>query len=535
MLRDYQQNAVDAAVNFFKYRKGVHGYVTAAGGSGKSHMIAGVAERIFDMNVGRVVVLARSEKLLSQNRSKFGEQYQHRIGIYCAGLGAKELSYPITIASAQSIAGKSLDGVAVIIVDECDEISSDEESQYQTFFAACGNPQIIGFTATAFRTGTGKITWGEEIINIPIAPLFAAGYLTPPTNKIGTTLDLSHVDVRLGDYVQSQLDKIYDDPDLLAISVRKIKQYSAERSSVLIFCQSLRHCDILANAMEYNGMPCVTVSGDTDKEELGFTLEDFDRGTIKYLLNCQLLTRGYDMPAVDMIVLLLATKSKRKFEQMLYRGTRLHPNKKDFLVLDMGNNFATHGSLGSPVLVSGSKEAFKYMGRICPECEEYVTPLTARECTDCGYQFPEPERPKVSHDSEADTTSATVYTGTIDSYEVSDVLYKRHKGKANKPDTLRVDYYCGFGKYGNVSEWLSVMPEASQWARDKAKAFFKARGNEIGDPSEYEFDDLLWHAEKLKKPVRVTIDHSGEFPRIIRYEWPSEPQQSLEDLLGESL
>jgi len=98
---------------------------------------------------------------------------------------------------------------------------------------------------------------------------------------------------------------------------------------------------------------------------------------------------------------------------------------------------------------------------------------------------------------------------------------------------LRVDYFCGFGKYGNVSEWLSVMPEANEWGRKKAESFFKDRGNALGAPIEsYSFEDLLWHAEQLKKPVRVTIDHSGEFPRIKRYEW-GDVQKSLEDLLGE--
>jgi len=100
---------VDAAVNHFRYRSGVHGYVTAPGGSGKSHMIAGVAERIYDLGVGKVVVLARSEKLLSQNKSKFAPSYHSLIGVYCAGLGEKDLTKPITIASAQSIAGQKID------------------------------------------------------------------------------------------------------------------------------------------------------------------------------------------------------------------------------------------------------------------------------------------------------------------------------------------------------------------------------------------------------------------------------------------
>jgi len=536
-LRPYQQSAVDAALNHYKYRGGVHGYVTAPGGSGKSHLIAAVAEGILALGAGKVVVLARSEKLLTQNHSKFSPEMVPYIGMYCAGLGVKDATRPITIASIQSIASVVMEDVAAILVDECDEINTaDEESQYASFFTACGSPTIIGFTATPFRTASGGISWGEEIINIPIAPLFDGGHLTRPTNKVGTMLDLSDVPVRLGDYAAREIEEVYSDPSLLRISVEKIKQYSAERSCVLIFCQSHRHADILANAMEHNAMPATIVSGDTDKEELGCILNDFADGRVKYLINVNLITRGYDIPPVDMIVVLRATKSKRLWEQMLYRGTRLHPGKVNFLVLDMGNNFITHGPLGSPHVAARGREVGAYIGKICPVCEDYVPKSSMAECPDCHYQFPEADERSVSHSSRADTTSDTVYDGPKDErYEVVDVTYKRHKGKAGKPDTLRVEYWCGFGKYGNACEWLSVMPEASQWARDKAKAWFKFRGNEIGDPAEYTFDDLLWHTEQLRKPTYITIDHSGQYPRVVGFEWPkvATATESLEHLLGE--
>lgn len=491
-------------------------------------MIAAVAEIL--SVIGRVVVLARSEKLLTQNRNKFSAEYQPRIGIFCAGLGEKDLTKQITIASAQSIAGQSMDGVIAILVDECDEISSDEESQYQTFFVACGNPPVLGFTATPFRTGSGKITWGEEIISIPLQPIMDAGYLTPPTNKVGAKLDLSGVEVRLGDYVQSQLDKVYDDPELLALSVRKIKQYSTERNSVLVFCQSLRHADILANAMEHNGMPCVTVSGDTDKEELEFILADFEDGRIKYLLNVMLLTRGYDMPCVDMIAVLRATKSKRLWEQILYRGTRLKPGKKDFLVLDLGNNFAEHGALGSPYNGDNKgKDAATPKGRICPECEEYA-PLLSKQCPDCGYEFPEAERPKVDHARKEDTTSKTVYDGEENTYAVNTVTYKHKKSKTGN-EVLVVEYWCnGVSKYGSVCDYLLPF-HASEWVRGKVHALFRQGGNNLGSPcNTYTMNDLLWHAEQLAAPDRIEVIVENGYQKVKKRIYDAK-QLTLEEVL----
>lgn len=515
-------------MNFYKYRSNAHGYVVAPGGSGKSHMIAGCGERLFDLGK-RVLVLARSEKLLSQNKSKFDAGYHDKLGVYCSGLDSWNVSQPITIGSVQSLANvEAMPKFDVALVDECDEIPDDEESQYRQVLAAAGSPTIIGFTATDFRTGTGNLAWGEEIIRIPLKALFDAGYLTPPTNKVGTVLDLEHVPLRLGEYQQAYLDEVYADPDLLALSLRKIKQYSEGRKSCLIFCQSIKHADMLASAMEYNDMPCQVATGDTDKDDLSYILHDFEEGHIKYLVTVNLLVRGYDMPCVDMIAILRATKSKRLFEQMLYRGTRLKEGKKDFLVLDMGNNFMEHGPLGSPYVGKSCKAVAANNGKICPTCEDFTPPL-AKDCATCGYVFPEPERPRVDHARNADFTSTTVYDGPVNVYDVTDVVYKRHTGKNGKPDTLRVDYYCGFGTYGNVSEWLSVAPQASDWAKSKATEFFKKRGNELGAPIDtYSWDDLLWHAEQLKKPSRIEVDHSEKFPRVTFYWWPAEPQKQLE-------
>lgn len=555
-LRDYQQSAVDAACAFIKYRSG-NGYITAAGGSGKSIKIAKVAE--FLVSIGkRVVILARSERLLTQNRDKLAPEYRAQAGIYCAGLGEKDASKPITIASIQSICDAPADVIGQFdfaLVDECDEIHPDPQSdtQYWRFFRACGTPRIIGFTATPFRTQSGLITWGEEIISIPIAPLFERGYIVPPVNKVGAQLDLSAIPINIGDYAQDRLNTLYTEPELLHISVEKIIQYSTTRNCNLVFTQSLAHADLLASVLESNGEICTVVSGDTDKDELNdYILPAHEAGEFKHLLTCDLLAVGYDMPWIDMVTILKATKSKRKFEQMVYRGTRTYENKqsgivkRDFLLLDMGNNLQEHGALGSPYKQKSSKqERAALQGKICPACETWVKPLVM-QCVDCGHEFPPAEPPKVNHERDVDTYSSTVYSGDICTYDVRGVTYKKHTSRKSKNESLMVSYYCDYGKYGAIAEWLSPK-HTSDWARGKAAQFFKDRGNELGAPIEsYSWDDLLWHADRLNKPSRITVDHSGEFPRITKYEWgwnepieeekaPPEPKTISELLDGDSI
>lgn len=516
-LRDYQAAAVEAAHNFCRYRTG-NGYIKAPGGSGKSVMIAKLAELLYDEG-HKLVILARNEKLLRQNKAKFADRYQHDIGIYCAGIGEKDASKRITIASGQSIVNQTIDGLSFALVDECDEIPDEKQGQYWQFFEANGLPRIIGFTATPYRTATGKLKWGEEIIAIPIKPLIDAGHLVPPFNKVGTTLDLSHIEINAGEYNKDQIASVYDDPELLAISMEKLLNYSQDRRHVLVFGQSLRHCDALASALEALDKRVITVSGDTDKTELSLILNEFERGEHQYLINCQLLTVGIDLPCIDMIALLMATKSKRKFEQAVYRGTRPYEGKKDFLLLDMGNNLSTHGPLGSPYKEKNKTGASESVGRICPQCESFMESNRAKECSDCGFVFPEPEKALVKHAYEADTKSSTYYgQPDVQTHDVTYVAYKQRKSKAGNP-MIVVEYHCDYGQYGTIAEFLLPHHE-SQMVTGKVLQWFKDRGKDMMPPlSGYTMEDLIWHMEKLPMPKQIVVNHGEEFPRIVQCLW----------------
>jgi DNA repair protein RadD len=521
-LRDYQEAVVSACYNFAIYREG-NGYATVPGGGGKSLIIARLAERL----ACPVVILARSEKLVSQNHAKLLHPYD--AGIYCAGLGGREINKLITVGTIQSMVDVIMPtSPKFLLVDECDEIHPDQEgdSQYWKFIRANGNPRILGFTATPFRTKSGTLSWGSEVINIPISPLIERGFIVPPCNKVGVEVDLSGVSELAGEYNQSQLDAVYEDPELLKMSIMQIKKHAHNRQRNLIFCQSIAHCDAVANALEMNGETAQVVTGDTDKHELSnIILPSHEKGEFKHLINCQLLTVGVDMPWIDMITLLFATKSKRKFEQATYRGTRLYDSKENFLLLDMGNNLVEHGALGSPWTgVNKKNEDLPKKGRICPQCETWIAQATAEECPDCGFIFIKQEPPKVNHASTPVTEGNPYYTGaitSIDDYPVTSVVYKRKKSKAGN-DMIVVDYQCGYGKYGTVADFLMPHHE-SPFMRERFRKFFAVRGHEIPydmSLSEIDLDQWIHEAENnLKKPSKITIRLEGQYPKIINYEW----------------
>lgn len=518
-LRPYQSYAVDATKNWIKYKPTTNGYVKAPGGAGKSVLIAKTAEYCFDAGK-RVIILARNEKLLTQNRAKFAMPYQEHIGIYCAGIGEKVLHKPITIASIQSINQQTIP-CDILLIDEVQNLHPDDESytQYWKFIKAIGEPQIIGYTATDWRTGSGKLSFGEKICDIPIQALIDGGWLIPPTNKVTGNINLSDVQIIRGEYNGQQLEDIYLDTTLLAKSIEALQKYAADKHSVVIFAQSRKHAKTLQQAMFDNGLQdSVYVDGDTDKGELATILNNFEARQFKYLINVALLIEGWDCPSIDCIAIFASTTSRGKFEQIIYRGTRPAPHlgKTSFTVIDLGGNFQRHGALGSPYREPSKREVKQEIGRICPVCEEWYPGANITQCVGCGFIFPEPEGAKVNHNYNPDTKSKTIYTGEIETYDVNGVAYKEHKSRKTGSISLRIDYYVDGTKYGSISKYLQPHHD-KEFVRGKAWQFFKDGGHQLASPIEtYSMDDLLWHCQYLKVPNQIVVDYSKPFPEIVK-------------------
>jgi hypothetical protein len=111
---------------------------------------------------------------------------------------------------------------------------------------------------------------------------------------------------------------------------------------VLGFCVDVQHAKDLAEEFNANGIATKAVYGAMDREERKQVLKDFSEGKYRVLTNCQLLTEGFDEPSIDCIIMGRPTKSTPLFTQMVGRGTRIYPNKKNCLILDMVDVSSRH-------------------------------------------------------------------------------------------------------------------------------------------------------------------------------------------------
>jgi hypothetical protein len=88
------------------------------------------------------------------------------------------------------------------------------------------------------------------------------------------------------------------------------------------------------------------------KEERRDKLQAFTAGELPVLTNCNLLTEGFDEPAIEAVLMAKPTKSNVVYTQAVGRGTRLYPGKSECLVLDFCDTGAGICTLGSLAGVS---------------------------------------------------------------------------------------------------------------------------------------------------------------------------------------
>lgn len=511
-LRDYQQEAVDAVWACLEGQRG-NPLVVLPTGAGKSPCIGALCQGAMQRD-GRVLVLQHRKELIEQNAEKV-KAFGVPVGLYSAGLNRKQINEPVILAGIQSCYRSALDFGRrhLVIIDEAHLTPPSGEGMYRTFLTELQsvNPRlkVVGLTATPFRTGEGSLVgglWTEIAYEAQLQRLIRDGYLCPITNKPSAThYDTSALHLRGGEFIEGELAQLFGDEAKIQAAVDEVKRATVDRHSVIIFCSGVAHAERVAELIGGS-----VIHGGTLPLERSQTIEDFKRQRIKYLVNVDVLTTGFDAPNVDAVVILRATASAGLFAQICGRGLRLHQDKIDCLLLDFGNNFARFGPLDAidyGKSKSSNGEGGDAPEKTCPGCDEAV-PAGKRICN-CGFIFPKPE---LKHDETADSSSAVLAEPV--EFEVKDWYFSRHekKGHPDAPNTLRVTYTATGNVGTTIEEWVCL--NHSGFAGNKALRWWR----------EHSDDDLDGIAELLRETGRgndridaaIALEKDGQVRRPVK-------------------
>eukprot|EP00027_Filamoeba_sp_ATCC50430_P010294 CAMPEP_0168548270 /NCGR_PEP_ID=MMETSP0413-20121227/4471_1 /TAXON_ID=136452 /ORGANISM="Filamoeba nolandi, Strain NC-AS-23-1" /LENGTH=590 /DNA_ID=CAMNT_0008578561 /DNA_START=511 /DNA_END=2280 /DNA_ORIENTATION=+ len=162
--------------------------------------------------------------------------------------------------------------------------------------------------------------------------------------------DLNDVAVSEGDFSVLQLSRSVNNPSRNHMILASWQQYASDRKSTLIFAVNVQHVMDLVQIFKAAGVDARMVYAETPKEERAAIVEDFRHRKFPVLINCGVFTEGTDIPVIDCVILGRPTLSSVLMHQMIGRGMRNYPEKKDCLVLDIVDNFSKYNLVTVPSL-----------------------------------------------------------------------------------------------------------------------------------------------------------------------------------------
>lgn len=413
--RWYQQECCDSIIQNIKSEHNILACLPT--GTGKSFVITMVIDRILSIEPNaRILVCIHTKELVEQDYNTLYSNFPSAdVGIYAAGLKRKQCTSQITFASIQSICKKAdlFSPVDYMIVDECHRIDGDkQDSQYTRFISELkeknSNFKLIGFTATPYRMGTGLLIDNQfldfELVydatsSETFVRLIDEGYLSNVTcYDVNNYFDVRHnVKVQNGEYSLSSMND-YINSDLKTEQVlQDVLNRAKNRKHILFFCCSIAHSLEVRDWLREHGQSAETVSSKDSSKVRDDVIKRFKNNEFRCLCNRDILTVGFDYPAIDCIVMLRPTLSMGLYQQMVGRGLRIHSEKIDCLLLDYVGNLFQHGAINLPFQPAPKpqikdrqeepdKELPKFKKLIkCPKCQK-VSDEGITVCS-CGFDF----------------------------------------------------------------------------------------------------------------------------------------------------
>lgn len=402
--RYYQVDAVNASIEHVKKRLSPC-LLELATGSGKSLIVSELAKFFQQVAPQKIVLcIAPSKELVEQNFDRYTVDYGFQASMYCASAGRKCLRSKVIFASPQSALGAiekiAHKGVAAIILDEAHGITNtvkkliDAVLEYKIKGTLVNDKcRIIGMTATPYRMGSGYIYatdstgdteihhdeskaidpfYSKLIYKITAGELVNEGYLTKPL--IGDSqehYDTSSLELnKMGKFNAKQVDQVFAGNSKTERIINSVIDQTSDKMGVMFFASTISHAEEIIDLLPEG--EAFLITGKIKKKERESLISKFKNRDYKYIVNCDILTTGFDCPHVDVVAILRATESAMLFQQIIGRALRLHPDKEHALVLDYAENIERHGlqsDIFTPEITARSKSSESVEIEVtCPAC-----------------------------------------------------------------------------------------------------------------------------------------------------------------------
>lgn len=552
VLRDYQIRTLDTVWEAMQYKLSV--LMVAPCSAGKTILFSKLIQRLLRENPSfRALILVDREILVQQSADKLRKvapELALSIGIVCTSVSAnKDTDKPVTVASRQTLINQmhNFPPVQLCICDEAHLLAIphgdlQQPDQYAKIIAKLReyNPKmrLVGCTASPYRLGSrGGYIYGrlnrEDALpyfdaadaEISTRELLASGYIAPLTGlaRVDEAMasDLSHVAMVGGEYNLGQLSGLMCRERHVQSCVDAWLEHASERKKTLVFCTSIEHAEAVAAEFNIRGIRACAIHSKLPPlvaAERMQALQAHKDGGARVFTSVAKLTTGLDVVDVDCLILARPTKSTALYKQIVGRGQRLAPGKKDCLVIDLVGAIAEFGSDMDSLRVSipFSAPGGAAPEKICPGnmpdgtvCGKSVH-ASLKYCPHCAFEFPPTpdveaalgELKKVEFNQVAEAVE----------YEVSSVGYSIHTSRSTGKNLIKVHYGCGY--YAQFDEYVCLPDFYNGFAVERAKEWWQARSDE---PFPETVEEFMFLSDSLSQPAAISVVKDGRFNRVTDY------------------
>lgn len=366
-LRPYQKEAVQKAIDYFASGRDDPQLIVLPTAWGKSILAAYAAASIPEDE--SLLVVQPTKELLEQNYSKYMALCGNAepAAICSASFNKKDIGR-ITFATIGTI--KSMGerfreaGFTKMLIDEAHLYPRKAQSMLGQFLHDSGIRQVLGITATPLKLesfggkvgdrfdGWSKLTmltnpspdgnFYRGIMHVGQIQEMVQGHWWSPLfyEIVPTDPSILKFNSSGSEYTQNSIEKAYE-LDNVRGNIYGALNYHAERKHCLVFVPSVEEAEILAS--EYPNS--AVISAQTPKKERENIVNSFRNGKIRVVVNVSVMAVGFDYTKIDMIILGFSTASAAKYYQIVGRGVRIDPEKKNCIIVDMGGNFKRFGRI----------------------------------------------------------------------------------------------------------------------------------------------------------------------------------------------
>ena len=352
-MYDYQLRAIDEIMKRLEDHPSRYNllYQLPTGG-GKTVIFSEITRRYIELTGKKVLILTHRIELCGQT-SQMLDEFGIRNKVINSAV--KELPVPndymCFVAMVETLNNRlrdkilDLDNVGLLIIDEAHYNSFGKLLKFYE------KGVLLGVTATPLSSNINirmRDTYDDLIVGESISSLINLGYLANATTwhyQVG----LTSLKVGMnGDYTVSSSERLYNN---LVMQEKLLSAYREKSlgKKTLIFNNGIATSQYVYATFQEAGYNIRHLDHKHSAKERKDILDWFKEEKDAILTSVSILTTGFDEPSVESIILNRATKSLTLYFQMIGRGSRVLPDKKEFTVIDLGNNLHRFGLWNGPI------------------------------------------------------------------------------------------------------------------------------------------------------------------------------------------